>query len=185
MGIKRTCEGDVHGFGPVRSWCAEHPGYDSNERLEFLGDAVVGLVVTDVLYRRFPEAPEGRLAKVRAAAVNTRSLAALAQVVESGVAEFGRLDIVVANAGVGAYGPFLELDPEHLEEIVDVNVKGVLYTAAATLEALQYIQHLLGAGLFSDRTHPNPVPAPSRVPRPAEAAEAAEADTDAQEQPAE
>jgi hypothetical protein len=58
-------------------------------------------------------------------------------------------------------------------------------TAAATLEALQYIQHLLGAGLFSDRTHPNPVPAPSRVPRPAEAAEAAEADTDAQEQPAE
>ncbi|HVF78411.1 MAG TPA: SDR family NAD(P)-dependent oxidoreductase [Solirubrobacteraceae bacterium] len=48
----------------------------------------------------------------------------------------GRLDIVVANAGVGAYGPFLELDPEQLEAMIDVNLKGVLYTARATLPQL-------------------------------------------------
>jgi NADP-dependent 3-hydroxy acid dehydrogenase YdfG len=48
----------------------------------------------------------------------------------------GRLDIVVANAGVGAYGPFLELDPEQLELMIDVNLKGVMYTARATLAHL-------------------------------------------------
>jgi NADP-dependent 3-hydroxy acid dehydrogenase YdfG len=48
----------------------------------------------------------------------------------------GRLDIVVANAGVGAYGPFLELDPEQLELMIDVNLKGVMYTARAALPLL-------------------------------------------------
>jgi NADP-dependent 3-hydroxy acid dehydrogenase YdfG len=56
------------------------------------------------------------------------------------VERFGGLDIVVANAGVGAYGPFLELDPEQLEAMVDVNLKGTLYTAAAALP------HLIAAG---------------------------------------
>jgi 3-oxoacyl-[acyl-carrier protein] reductase len=56
------------------------------------------------------------------------------------VERFGRLDIVVANAGVGAYGPFLELEPERLEAMIDVNLKGTLYTAAATLP------HLIVAG---------------------------------------
>jgi NADP-dependent 3-hydroxy acid dehydrogenase YdfG len=56
------------------------------------------------------------------------------------VERFGRLDVVVANAGVGAYGPFLELEAEHLEAMIDVNLKGTLYTAAATLP------HLLAAG---------------------------------------
>jgi 3-oxoacyl-[acyl-carrier protein] reductase len=46
---------------------------------------------------------------------------------------FGRLDVVVANAGVGAYGPFLELDPEQVELMIDVNLKGTLYTARSTL----------------------------------------------------
>jgi NAD(P)-dependent dehydrogenase (short-subunit alcohol dehydrogenase family) len=58
--------------------------------------------------------------------------AATAQVVE----RFGSLDCVVANAGMGAYGPFLELAPEHLEEMIDLNLKGTLYTAAATLPHL-------------------------------------------------
>ena len=49
---------------------------------------------------------------------------------------FGRLDILIANAGVGAYGPFLELPPEHLEEMIDVNVKGTLYAVRATLPYL-------------------------------------------------
>lgn len=56
--------------------------------------------------------------------------------VASAVGEFGGLDAVVANAGVGAYGPFLELDPEHVEDMIDVNLKGTLYTARATLPHL-------------------------------------------------
>ena len=62
------------------------------------------------------------------------------RIVAETVERFGRLDIVVANAGVGAYAPFLELDPEHLEEIIDVNVKGLLYTVRAALP------HLLDSG---------------------------------------
>ncbi|HWB71834.1 MAG TPA: ribonuclease III [Egibacteraceae bacterium] len=58
-----------------RSHAFEAGGLPTNERLEFLGDAVLGLVVTDRVYRRFPEAAEGRLAKIRAAAVNAHSLA--------------------------------------------------------------------------------------------------------------
>ncbi len=61
-----------------RSWCGEQEGVPSNERLEFLGDAVIGLVVAEDCYRRYPEAPEGRLAKIRAAVVNARVLAQVA-----------------------------------------------------------------------------------------------------------
>ena len=52
------------------------------------------------------------------------------------VTRFGRLDILVTNAGVGAYGPFLELDPESMEEIIDVNVRGTLYAVRAALPQL-------------------------------------------------
>ena len=61
---------------------------------------------------------------------------AVAAAVDATVAEFGRLDVVVANAGVGAYGPFLELDPEDVEAMIDVNLKGTLYTARFTLPHL-------------------------------------------------
>lgn len=61
-----------------RSYCAEHPGEVSNERLEFLGDAVLGLVVADRVYRDYPELPEGELAKVRAHVVSTDVLAEVA-----------------------------------------------------------------------------------------------------------
>ena len=62
-----------------RSWCAEHPGREPNERLEFLGDAVLGLIVTDYLFRSYPDLPEGELAKARAAVVNSVSLASAAE----------------------------------------------------------------------------------------------------------
>ena len=58
-----------------RSYAYEHGGLPTNERLEFLGDSVLGLVVTDSLFRTFPDLPEGQLAKLRAAVVNARTLA--------------------------------------------------------------------------------------------------------------
>ena len=58
-----------------RSYAFEAGGLPTNERLEFLGDAVLGLVVTDLIYRGYPDEAEGRLAKLRAAAVNTSALA--------------------------------------------------------------------------------------------------------------
>lgn len=61
-----------------RSWCAENPGFGSNERLEFLGDAVLGMVVTDHLFRTYPDLPEGQLAKVRASLVSSAALAEVA-----------------------------------------------------------------------------------------------------------
>ena len=58
-----------------RSYAYEHEGTPHNERLEFLGDAVLGLAVTEELYRAHPTLPEGDLATRRAAIVNTRALA--------------------------------------------------------------------------------------------------------------
>lgn len=67
---------------------------------------------------------------------DVRSPEAVSGAVDATMAEFGRLDIVVANAGVGAYGPFLELDPDDVEAMIDVNLKGTLYTARFTLPHL-------------------------------------------------
>jgi ribonuclease III len=58
-----------------RSYAYEHGGLPTNERLEFLGDAVLGLIVTDELYHRHPDRSEGDLAKLRASVVNTLALA--------------------------------------------------------------------------------------------------------------
>jgi NADP-dependent 3-hydroxy acid dehydrogenase YdfG len=59
---------------------------------------------------------------------------------------FGGIDILVANAGVGAYGPFLELPPDQLEEMIDVNVKGTLYAVRA---ALPYLLRSDGADIVT------------------------------------
>jgi len=69
-----------------RSWCAETAGEESNERLEFLGDAVLGLVVTDHIFRSYPALPEGQLAQVRAAVVNAGALAEVADELQLGSA---------------------------------------------------------------------------------------------------
>ncbi|WP_424188669.1 ribonuclease III [Actinokineospora sp. G85] len=62
-----------------RSYAYENGGLPPNERLEFLGDAVLGLVVTDHLYRAHPDLPEGQLAKLRASVVNMHALAGVAR----------------------------------------------------------------------------------------------------------
>ncbi|MDT7578921.1 MAG: ribonuclease [Pseudonocardiales bacterium] len=61
-----------------RSFAYENGGLPTNERLEFLGDAVLGVVVTERLYRDHPDLPEGQLAKLRASVVNMHALAGVA-----------------------------------------------------------------------------------------------------------
>lgn len=67
-----------------RSYSYENGRIPTNERLEFLGDSVLGVVVTEHLYRRFPDQPEGQLAKMRSAIVNAQSLAVIARQVRVG-----------------------------------------------------------------------------------------------------
>jgi ribonuclease III len=67
-----------------RSFAYENGGLPTNERLEFLGDSVLGLVVTDTLFRAYPDLPEGQLAKLRAAVVNMRALAGVARGLDLG-----------------------------------------------------------------------------------------------------
>ncbi len=69
-----------------RSYAYENGGIPTNERMEFLGDAILGFSVTDALYRDNPTLPEGELAKRRSAVVSTRALAGIAR--SLGVGEF-------------------------------------------------------------------------------------------------
>jgi 3-oxoacyl-[acyl-carrier protein] reductase len=71
-----------------------------------------------------------------AQACDVRDASALQSMAEATAARFGGIDILVVNAGVGAYGPFLDLDPAHIEEMIDVNVKGAIYAARAALPHL-------------------------------------------------
>ncbi len=69
-----------------RSFAYENSLEETNERLEFLGDSVLGIVITEELYQKYPQAAEGELAKLRAAIVNARALADVAR--EIGLGEF-------------------------------------------------------------------------------------------------
>jgi len=77
-----------------------------------------------------------RIAGAVARPCDVRRPEQLEAIVADVVERFGRLDILVANAGVGAYGPFLDLDPLHLDEMIDVNVKGTIYAVRAALPHL-------------------------------------------------
>ena len=85
-----------------RSFAYENGGLPPNERLEFLGDAVLGLHVTEHLYRAYPDLPEGRLAKLRSAVVNMRALADIARGLGSGglgeLILLGRGEVVTGGA---------------------------------------------------------------------------------------
>jgi len=67
-----------------RSFAFEQGATITNERLEFLGDAVLGLVITDIAFRSFEDLPEGELAKLRAAVVNMTTLAEVARELDLG-----------------------------------------------------------------------------------------------------
>lgn len=89
LGVRVADRGLLEQALTHRSYCAEHPEASSNERLEHLGDAVLGLAVTDHVYGEFPDLPEGRLSAARASVVNAEVLAGVAD--ELGVGRFLRL----------------------------------------------------------------------------------------------
>jgi ribonuclease-3 len=128
-----------------RSFAYENGGLPTNERLEFLGDSVLGIVVTDTLYRRHPDLPEGQLAKLRAAVVNMRALAEVGRAL--GLGDFIRLgkgeegtggrdkasivaDTVEAVLGAVYLDQGLAVTAELIHELFDASI-----TAAAQLGA--------------------------------------------------
>jgi 3-oxoacyl-[acyl-carrier protein] reductase len=78
------------------------------------------------------------LAGVVAQPCDVRRLDELSSLCDRTAGRFGGIDILVANAGVGAYGAFLDLSIDHLDEMIDVNLKGTLYAVRAALP------HMLG-----------------------------------------
>ena len=87
-----------------------------------------------------PRLPERRRPRHRRRASRDRPTfaipLALRAIADEAAARFGRLDILIVNAGVGAYGPILDLADDHLEEMIDVNVKGAIYAVRAALPHL-------------------------------------------------
>jgi ribonuclease-3 len=117
-----------------RSWVAETPGTESNERLEFLGDAVLGLVVTDYLFRTYPTLPEGELAKVRAAVVNSATLAEVAAALDVG-------DAVLLGKGEGQSGG--REKPSILADAMEALI-GAVYLDQGWAAATDLVMRLLG-----------------------------------------
>ena len=127
-----------------RSWCSEHSGHSSNERLEFLGDAVLGLAVTRHLYERFPDLAEGELAKLRASVVNEGSLAQFARLIDLG--EYLRLGRGEAASG-GRDKPSLLSDAFEA-------VLGAAYLATSFEHVASVTLNLLGEAIDAASTQP-------------------------------
>jgi ribonuclease III len=120
-----------------RSWCAEHAGHPSNERLEFLGDAVLGVVVTDHVYRVYPDLDEGALTEIRKTVVNSVALAEVAEGL--GVGEHLLLGKGEELSG-GREKPSILADA--MEAII-----GATYLADGMEAATQLVLSILGAKL--------------------------------------
>lgn len=139
-----------------RSYAYENGGLPPNERLEFLGDAVLGLHVTEHLYRAYPDLPEGRLAKLRSAVVNMRALADIARGLgRDGLGELillGRGEVVTGGADkdsiladtfeavLGAV--HLDLGPEAAAEVVRRLFVPEIAAAVETGAGLDWKTHL-------------------------------------------
>ena len=133
-----------------RSYAYEHGGLPTNERLEFLGDAVLGLTVTDELYHRHPDRSEGDLAKLRASVVNTQALADVARnLCEDGLGAHLFLGRGEANTGgadkssILADGMESLLGAIYLEHAITVAREVILRLFGSLLDAAP----TLGAGL--------------------------------------
>ena len=130
-----------------RSYAYEAGGLPHNERLEFLGDSVLGLVVTVTLYDAHPETSEGQLAKLRAAVVNMRALADVGRTLGLG-------DYVYLGRGEESTGG---RDKDSILADTVEAVIGAVYSSAGIDAATALVHHLvdpllaqsatLGAGL--------------------------------------
>ncbi len=116
-----------------RSYAYEHGGLPNNERLEFLGDSVLGLVVTDSLYAAHPDLPEGQLAKLRAAVVNMRALAEVARTL--GLGEYLFLGRGEESTG-GRHKASILADT--MEAVI-----AAVYLSAGLPAATTFVHHLL------------------------------------------
>jgi ribonuclease III len=116
-----------------RSYAYESGGVPHNERLEFLGDAVLGLVVTDALYVTHPDLAEGQLAKLRAAVVNMRALADVARTLGLG-------DYVLLGRGEESTGG---RDKTSILADTTEAIIGAVYLSAGLRSAALLVHHLL------------------------------------------
>jgi ribonuclease III len=136
-----------------RSWCGEQDGAPSNERLEFLGDAVLGLVVAEHSYRLYPDLPEGQLAKMRAAVVNARVLAEIAD-------ELGVGEVLLLGRGEEASGGRTKASilADALEAVI-----GAVYLDAGWEAARSLILQLVGERLVHAAAEPDDFDHKSRL----------------------
>lgn len=119
-----------------RSYAYEHGGLPTNERLEFLGDSVLGVIVTERLYRSHPELPEGQLAKLRASVVNMHALASVAK----GLGRPDPADTGTDDTGHHGLGRYLYLGRG--EELTGGRAKAsILADATEALIGAVFLQH--------------------------------------------
>ncbi|MFV0307715.1 MAG: ribonuclease III [Desertimonas sp.] len=120
-----------------RSWCAEHPETRSNERLEFLGDAVLGWVVADLAFHRFPDLSEGSLTGVRKGVVNAAALADAARVLGIG-------DFLLLGKGEDAAGG---RDKASILSDAFEAVIGALYVDGGPEAAARFVEDTIGPAM--------------------------------------
>ncbi len=120
-----------------RSWCAEVDGEASNERLEFLGDAVLGWVVADIAYTRHSELPEGKLTDLRKSVVNAMALAEVAQSLDLG-------ECLLLGRGEDAAGG--RAKPSILSDAFEA-VLGAVYVDGGVTAAYSLIERIIGPRL--------------------------------------
>ena len=116
-----------------RSWAFEHGGAPHNERLEFLGDSVLGIVVTERLYRLFPADAEGVLAKKRASVVNTYALAGVARSLRLGS------DVRLGKGEIATGGD----DKDSILADVTEAVIAAVYLSAGRDAAERFVRHIM------------------------------------------
>ena len=131
-----------------RSWCAEHPGTTSNERLEFLGDAVLGWIVADLAFRRFRDLPEGALTGVRKGVVNATALAEVARTLDLG-------EFLLLGRGEDAAGG--RDKPSILSDAFEA-VIGALYVDGGPDVAYAFVERTVSTSGSSGTPVPVPVP---------------------------
>ena len=141
-----------HGFADLsllrravahRSWCAEVEGETSNERLEFLGDAVLGWVVADIAFRRHADLPEGKLTDLRKSVVNASTLAEVAE-------EIGLGECLLLGRGEDAAGG--RSKPSILSDALEA-VIGAVYLDGGVTAAFELIERLVGERMVRAAQH--------------------------------